>query len=124
MKSDLGSRGTGDGKIYLTEFEFFGKPWENQAIYDSLSPIRKVHRVKTPTLIVQSEEDHRTPMGNAEVWFMALKKQGVPTKLIIYEGMPHSISGHWNQVHRAMHELRWWETYLKPAKPLTQEEES
>ena len=37
----------------LTEFEFFGKPWENQAMYDSLSPIRHVTKVKTPTLIVQ-----------------------------------------------------------------------
>jgi hypothetical protein len=27
--------------------------------------------------------------------------------------MPHSISGHWNVVHRMMHELDWWETYLK-----------
>ena len=26
----------------LTEFEFFGKPWDNPALYDSLSPIRYV----------------------------------------------------------------------------------
>ena len=41
----------------LTNNEFFGKPWENQAMYDSLSPIRFVKNVKTPTLMVQSEED-------------------------------------------------------------------
>src|SRR5205085_916345 len=59
----------------LTEEEFFGKPWENPVMYDSLSPIRHVKNVKTPTLMVQSEEDFRTPMGNAELWFEALKKQ-------------------------------------------------
>ena len=41
----------------LTEGEFFGQPWENQAMYDTLSPIRHVKNVKTPTLLVQSEED-------------------------------------------------------------------
>ena len=35
-------------------------------------------------LIVQSEEDHRTPMGSAEIWFMSLKKQGVPVELVRY----------------------------------------
>ena len=30
----------------------------------------------------------------------------LPAKLIIYEGMPHGIRGHWNNVHRAANELR------------------
>jgi hypothetical protein len=34
--------------------------------------------------------------------------------MIIYEGQAHGISGHWNNVHRMLNELRWWETYLKP----------
>jgi dipeptidyl aminopeptidase/acylaminoacyl peptidase len=76
----------------LTEFEFYGKPWDNFAMYDTLSPIRRVSRVKTPTLIVQSEEDHRTPMGNAEIWFMALKKQGVPVELVRYPRSTHDLS--------------------------------
>jgi dipeptidyl aminopeptidase/acylaminoacyl peptidase len=28
---------------------------------------------------------------------------------------PHGISGHWNNVHRAMNELAWWNQYLKGA---------
>src|SRR5690606_27080175 len=32
----------------LTEFEFFGRPWDNPAMYDSLSPIRYVRNVRTP----------------------------------------------------------------------------
>ncbi|GAC1514187.1 MAG: S9 family peptidase [Gemmatimonadaceae bacterium] len=76
----------------LTEFEFYGRPWDNFALYDSLSPIRHVARVKTPTLIVQSEDDYRTPMGNAELWFMALKKQGVPVELVRYPRSTHELS--------------------------------
>lgn len=100
----------------LTEFEFFGKPWDNFAMYDTLSPIRHVTKVKTPTLIVQSEEDHRTPMGNAEIWFMALKKQGVPVELIRYPRSTHELSRSgepWLLVDRLGRLRQWFTHWLK-----------
>jgi dipeptidyl aminopeptidase/acylaminoacyl peptidase len=105
----------------LTEFEFYGKPWDNFALYDTLSPIRHVAKVKTPTLIVQSEEDHRTPMGNAEIWFMALKKQGVPVELIRYPRSTHELSRSgepWLLVDR-LGRLRQWFSYWLKDKPVT-----
>ena len=48
--------------------------------------------------------------------YTALKKIGVPSKIIQYAGMPHGISGHWNNIHRTLNELRWWEQYLKRAR--------
>ncbi|MBK8062389.1 MAG: S9 family peptidase [Gemmatimonadetes bacterium] len=83
--------GTSDAQG-LTEFEFFGKPWDNPAMYDSLSPIRHIRKVKTPTLIVQSEEDHRTPMTDAEQWYVGLKKQGTPVELVRYPRSTHDLS--------------------------------
>ena len=103
----------------LTEFEFYGKPWDNFAMYDSLSPIRHVSRVKTPTLIVQSEDDFRTPMGNAELWFMALKKQGVPVELVRYPRSTHELSRSgepWLLVDR-LGRLRQWFSYWLMEKP-------
>jgi dipeptidyl aminopeptidase/acylaminoacyl peptidase len=105
----------------LTEFEFYGKPWDNFALYDTLSPIRHVTKVKTPTLIVQSEEDFRTPMGNAEIWFMALKKQGVPVELVRYPRSTHELSRSgepWLLVDR-LGRLRQWFTYWLKDKPVT-----
>ena len=104
----------------LTEFEFYGKPWENQAMYDSLSPIRRVQRVKTPTLLVQSEEDYRTPIGNAELWFMALKKQGVPVELVRYPRSTHELSRSgepWLLVDRLGRLRQWFGYWLKDEKP-------
>ncbi|HJQ20160.1 MAG TPA: S9 family peptidase [Gemmatimonadaceae bacterium] len=97
----------------LTEFEFFGKPWDNFAMYDSLSPIRHVTNVKTPTLIVQSEDDFRTPMGNAELWFAALKREGVPVELVRYPRSTHELSRSgepWLLVDR-LGRIRQWFTY-------------
>jgi dipeptidyl aminopeptidase/acylaminoacyl peptidase len=105
----------------LTEFEFYGKPWDNFAMYDTLSPIRGVTRVKTPTLIVQSEEDFRTPMGNAELWFIALKKQGVPVELVRYPRSTHELSRSgepWLLVDR-LGRLRQWFTYWLKDKPVS-----
>jgi dipeptidyl aminopeptidase/acylaminoacyl peptidase len=76
----------------LTEYEFLGKPWDNPALYDSLSPIRYIRHVKTPTLLVQSEEDFRTPMTDAEQWFMGLRKQGVPAEFVRYPRSTHELS--------------------------------
>jgi dipeptidyl aminopeptidase/acylaminoacyl peptidase len=76
----------------LTEFEFFGKPWDSPELYWELSPIRYVGNVTTPTLIVQSEEDHRTPMTDAEQWFMSLRKQGVPVEFMRYPRSTHDLS--------------------------------
>jgi len=103
----------------LTEFEFYGKPWDNFAMYDSLSPIRRVSKVKTPTLIVQSEEDFRTPMGNADLWFMALKKQGVPVELVRYPRSTHDLSRTgepWLLVDRLGRIRQWFGFWLNGEK--------
>ncbi len=106
----------------LTEFEFYGKPWDNFVMYDSLSPIRHVRKVKTPTLLVQSEEDFRTPMGNAELWYLALKKQGVPAEFVRYPRSTHELSRSgepWLLVDR-LGRLRQWFSYWLIEKPATQ----
>ena len=106
----------------LTNGEFFGKPWENQVMYDSLSPIRHVKNVKTPTLMVQSEEDFRTPMGNADMWYMALKSQGVPAEFVRYPRSTHELSRSgepWLLVDRLTRINQWMAYWLIEGGPKT-----
>jgi dipeptidyl aminopeptidase/acylaminoacyl peptidase len=98
---------------FLTEFEFFGKPWDNPALYDSLSPIRYVDHVRTPTLLIQSEEDYRAPIADAEQWYMALRKRGVPVEFVRYPRSTHELSRSgepWLLVDR-LGRLRQWFTW-------------
>jgi len=100
----------------LTEFEFYGKPWDNFAMYDSLSPIRHVTKVRTPTLLVQSENDFRTPMGDAELWYLALKKQGVPAEFVRYPRSTHELSRSgepWLLVDRLGRIRQWFSHWLR-----------
>jgi dipeptidyl aminopeptidase/acylaminoacyl peptidase len=104
----------------LTEFEFSGRPWENQAMYDSLSPVRHVARVRTPTLLVQSEDDFRTPMGDAEMWFTSLRKQGVPAEFVRYPRSTHELSRSgepWLLVDRLGRLRQWFGYWLAEAGP-------
>jgi dipeptidyl aminopeptidase/acylaminoacyl peptidase len=105
----------GTADIYRTkETEFFGTPWDEaaQARMMRQSPLSYAGRVQTPTLFVHGEVDQRVPYTEAEQMYFALKRIGVPAKMIQYAGMPHGISGHWNNVHRMLNELRWWDQYL------------
>jgi dipeptidyl aminopeptidase/acylaminoacyl peptidase len=83
--------GTSDAQG-LTEFEFFGPPWEERDLYRRLSPISYVENVTAPTLIIHSENDYRTPIGDGEQWFMALKKRGVPVEMVRYPRSSHGLS--------------------------------
>ena len=106
----------GIADIYRTkETEFFGTPWQPEAIKRMVaqSPLMQAGRVRTPTLFVIGEMDQRVPYPESEQMYFALRRQGVPAKMIAYAGQPHGISGHWNNVHRMLNELQWIDKYLK-----------
>ena len=77
-------------------------------------PLAHAGNVRTPTLFVHGEADQRVPYEEGEQMYFALKRRGTPARMIQYAGQPHSIGGHWNNVHRMMHELEWWRTYMPP----------
>jgi dipeptidyl aminopeptidase/acylaminoacyl peptidase len=105
----------------LTEGEFLGNPWQSWDTYVNTSPIKYANKVKTPTLLVQSEEDHRTPMADAEQWFMALKKNGVPAEFVRYPRSNHDLSRTgepWLLTDRLYRIRTWFSYWLKDEKPV------
>lgn len=92
-----------------------GTPWEQADRYWELSPLKYVGNVKTPCLIVHSENDFRCPMEQAEQWFIALKSLGVPTKFVRFPDESHGLSrngGPKHRVERLQHTLAWFDEYL------------
>lgn len=98
------------------ETEFFGAPWDPKAreIMLRQSPLIYADKVRAPTLFVVGELDRRVPFTENEQLYVALKKNGVPAKMIRYEGMPHGITGNWNVIHRMLNERQWFDQWLKP----------
>ncbi len=97
------------------ETEFWGPPSDPKARETMIkqSPITYANRIKTPTLFINGEIDHRVPFSENEQLYVAIKKQGVPAKMIQYAGQPHGIAGSWNNVHRMLNERAWFDRYVK-----------
>jgi dipeptidyl aminopeptidase/acylaminoacyl peptidase len=92
-----------------------GTPWDNTDAYWNISPLKYVGNVKTPCLIIHSEEDYRCPMEQAEQWYIALKVLGVPTELIRFPNESHGLGRNGKPKHRVERlerTLGWFETYL------------
>lgn len=83
------------------------------------SPQAFVHQVRTPTLIVHSEEDLRCPLSQAERYYLALKRHDVDTEMLIFPGENHELSRSGRPRHREQRfnaVLEWWNRYL-PVSP-------
>ena len=64
-------------------------PWEDETRYWARSPLSLVGHVKTPTMVMVGQEDHRTPGSEAEQFYQALQLRKVPTLLVRVPGASH-----------------------------------
>jgi dipeptidyl aminopeptidase/acylaminoacyl peptidase len=73
--------------------DYFGTEfWDDLTPYREHSAMFNIKGVTTPTLILHGEEDIRVPLSQGRELYNALKRQGVPTKMVIYPRQGHIIS--------------------------------
>ncbi|MDA0709835.1 MAG: S9 family peptidase [bacterium] len=99
--------------------EIGGMPWDDVEAYWKRSPLAYIRHVKTPTLIIHSEEDWRCPIEQAEQFFVGLKMIGVETQFIRFPGENHELSRSGAPKHRLQrlnHILGWFGRHLSPGK--------
>ena len=95
--------GTTDGSGWYRRFE--SMPWEDPVEYAMRSPLHYVANVTTPTMLLSGEADLRTPIGQAEEFYRALK---VLDKETLHVKLPDEYHGTRSVSHRLMIQL-----YLK-----------
>ncbi|MBO3103118.1 S9 family peptidase [Cellulomonas fengjieae] len=79
------------------------------------SPMAHVGDVRTPTLVIHSEQDWRCPVEQGQRWFVELKRRGVEAELLLFPGEGHELTRSGRPRHRKVrfdHVLRWWSTHL------------
>jgi dipeptidyl aminopeptidase/acylaminoacyl peptidase len=106
----------------LVEGEFGGMPWPFMSTEEGsynlvmmLSPIVWADRVKTPTMIIHSINDYRTPLEGGEQWFRALKKHNVPVRMVLFPDTSHGMSRTeepWLLVRRLQEYVNWFQAFL------------
>jgi dipeptidyl aminopeptidase/acylaminoacyl peptidase len=91
-----------------------GLPWKAAERYIAASPVFRVDRVRTPTLVLCGQDDMRTPLAHSEQWYRALKRVGVEAQLVIYPNEGHSPSDKaWEDV--MARSLGWYARRLRPS---------
>lgn len=108
--------GTSDIGFMFTTEEIGGTPWKRYRKYMEKSPLFHVNYVKTPILIIHSEEDLRCPIGQAEEFYTALKYLKKDVEFVRYPGENHELSRSGRPDHRVDRLNRivdWFEKYLK-----------
>ncbi|MEQ8173291.1 MAG: prolyl oligopeptidase family serine peptidase, partial [Candidatus Eremiobacterota bacterium] len=77
---------------YHFEQNFGGVPWRDAQHYIDRSPLYQVENVKTPILIMHSENDHLTPICEAEQFFVALKYLKKKARFVRFKNETHELS--------------------------------
>jgi dipeptidyl aminopeptidase/acylaminoacyl peptidase len=90
-------------------------PWDDPELYRRMSPIAYVKNMRTPLLIIHSEQDLRCNIEQAEQLFATLKYMGREVLFVRFEGQSHGLSrgGHpLLRKERLRHILSWFEQHL------------
>ena len=83
--------GTRDG-AYGHEDDFDGFLFDDFDQYWNASPLKYAKNVKTPTLVLHSDNDYRVPIEQGEQWFRALRHYGVNAEFVIFPRENHNLT--------------------------------
>jgi dipeptidyl aminopeptidase/acylaminoacyl peptidase len=84
-------------ELWFPEYDLGGPPWEHAAAYREASPSSYADAFKTPTLVITGERDFRVPYTQSLELFTALRRRGVPARLLVFPN-----DGHWPSHVRSM----------------------
>ena len=71
--------------------------------------------MRTPTLVIHSEQDLRCPLAQALRYYAQLKLAGVEAELLVFPGENHELSRSGTPLHRRQRFesiLDWWARHL------------
>jgi len=105
--------GTTDGSSWYYNFAKY--PWDDPSEHLRRSPLMYVGNVQTPTMLMTGVNDLRTPMGQTEEYYEALKVRKVPTAMIRFNNEWHGTSSTPSNFLRTQLYLRsWFDKYRQP----------
>jgi len=105
---------TSDANNFFYRYWFGAQPWEQPEQYWKRSPLSLVGNVKTPTMLLTGESDYRTPIGESEQFYQALKLRKVDTVMVRIPEASHGMTSRpSNLIAKVDNILAWFEKYRK-----------
>jgi dipeptidyl aminopeptidase/acylaminoacyl peptidase len=93
-----------------------GDPQKDSLVYKSCSPLKYIHQVKCPVLVLQGDNDVRVPKEEAQQVVDILKNDGKVVDVHYYANEGHGFSKRENQIDAIKRTLDWFDRYLKNRK--------
>lgn len=108
----------GEGNAWRLVPSHFGYPWEEgvQRILDENSPISYVQNIRTPLLLMHSDQDLRTGVIQSEMLYKSLKILDRPVEYVRYPGEGHELSRSGNPLRMMDRLARFIEFFERYAK--------
>jgi dipeptidyl aminopeptidase/acylaminoacyl peptidase len=106
--------GTRDG-AYGHADDFQGDIFQKFDLYWDRSPLKHVKNVRTPTLVLHSDNDYRVPIEQGEQWFRALQHFGVPSEIVFFPRENHNLTRTGEPKHLVesiQWQVYWFDRYL------------
>lgn len=108
--SDYGNCAFG---VRFDDSYFGGAPWERLDDYVKKSPLFRLDRVVTPTLISFGDRDTSVPTEQGWQHYRALQQIGkAPVRFLLFPGQPHGLGRLSHQKRKVEEELAWFDYYL------------
>ena len=99
---------------YIRDYETeLGRPWENKAAWEKVSPFFRVQNITTPTLFMGGDSDWNVPVIGGEQMYQALKSLGRSTELVVYPGEFHGFATPSHIKDRLERYLAWYAHFVK-----------
>jgi dipeptidyl aminopeptidase/acylaminoacyl peptidase/CubicO group peptidase (beta-lactamase class C family) len=109
----------GEDSAYFSAMAVGVDPTGAYADLLAASPIARIEKVTTPTLVLHGADDDTCPVGQAQEWFSALRVRGVPTRMVAYPGGSHLFILEGPLSHRLDYSgrlIEWVEQYARAAE--------
>ena len=103
--------GTEQGPAY--DEWFYGTPYEKLDGFIRSSPVTHVKNVRTPTLLLQGENDTTDPIGQSLQFYRGLKRYDVESDLVVYPREGHGPREERHVIDVLSRVVAWYDKYLK-----------
>lgn len=90
----------------------YGDPATERDLLERLSPIHRIDRIVTPTIVLHGANDTNVPVVEAEQVVENLEARGVPVKYVLFPDEGHGWGKVRNRVTSDVEIVRWFEAHL------------
>ncbi len=100
-------------ELWFPEWEHGGTPWQEGSGYDLHNPVDHVQNWHVPTLVVHGALDYRVVDTQGLSVFTALRRQGVPARLLYYPDENHWVLKPHNSIQWHGEVMAWLTRWIK-----------